>query len=162
SPEPKDSMKYYFEKLELHPIKITVTFRFSRTEREEIQKNPILLFLDGLGVTLVNIDEAPLKLNALILQHPFLSSNDLIDRIKKHYTKAATTEFYKIIGSMDIIGNPVGLFNDIGTGVKDFFYEPATAIIHSPEDITKSIAKGSLSLFTNTMHGTFNTASKVT
>ena len=45
-----------------------------------------------------------------------MSRTALQDRIVKHYKRAALGEFYKVIGSIDLLGNPVGLFNDIGTG----------------------------------------------
>jgi vacuolar protein sorting-associated protein 13A/C len=57
------------------------------------------------------------------------------------------------------MGNPVGLFNDITTGVKDFFYEPATAITRNPEEFSAGLAKGSKSLISKSLHGTFNTLS---
>jgi hypothetical protein len=163
--EPKDASKFYFDKFELHPVKIDVSFRYnSRSEEKEIQSrhNPFKLLLETVGFTLANIDDAPIRLNALILEHPFLTWNALVDRVKKHYIRAATYELYKIIGSLEVIGNPVGLFNDISTGVKDFFYEPAMAITQSPEQFSKSLAKGSKSLISKSLHGTFNTVSTVT
>lgn len=33
-------------------------------------------------------------------------------------------QFYKLIGSSDLIGNPVGLVNKLGTGVYEFVKEP--------------------------------------
>ena len=34
-------------------------------------------------------------------------------------------QFYKLIGSSDIIGNPLGLINKLSTGVFEFVNEPA-------------------------------------
>lgn len=34
---------------------------------------------------LANIDNAPLQLNLLMLKNPFVTRNDLIDRVTKHY-----------------------------------------------------------------------------
>ncbi len=67
---------------------------------------------------------------------------------------------YKVLGSADFLGNPVGLFSNLGnfswkiqnffhskfffspgTGVLDFFYEPAQGLISSPEDFGKGLAK---------------------
>lgn len=69
---------------------------------------------------------------------------------------------YKIIGSFDFIGNPIGLFNDIDTGVLDLFYKPMDGLTKSPNEFAKSLAEGSLSFIKHSVHGTFNTASKVT
>lgn len=46
-----------------------------------------------------------------------------------------------MLGSADFLGNPVGLFNNIGTGFADFFYEPAAGLIQSPEAFGKGLAK---------------------
>lgn len=118
--------------------------------------------LQMIGFSFVNVDDAPVRLNALLVEHSFLSKSDLWDRIRKHYTRCGTRELYKIVGSLEVIGNPVGLFNDITTGVKDFFYEPATAITRNPEEFSKGLAKGSKSLISKSVHGTFNTLSTFT
>ena len=41
----------------------------------------------------------------------------------------------------DALGNPVGLFNNLGTGVVDFFYEPAQGLVKSPKDFSVGLAK---------------------
>ena len=56
----------------------------------------------------------------------------------------------------------MGLFSNIGTGVKDFFYEPAQGLVKSPEEFGKGLAKGSVSLAKHTTYGLFNTVSKLT
>ena len=60
------------------------------------------------------------------------------------------------------MGNPIGLFNNLGTGVFDFFYEPAQGIIKGPVSAGKGLVKGTTSLVTNTIQGTFGTVSKIT
>ena len=34
-------------------------------------------------------------------------------------------EAYKVMGSIELLGNPIGLVRNLGTGVKDFISEPA-------------------------------------
>jgi vacuolar protein sorting-associated protein 13A/C len=36
------------------------------------------------------------------------------------------------VGSVDVIGNPVGLFNNIGNGVTDLFEKPAEGFVKGP------------------------------
>lgn len=146
----------YFNKLELHPIKLDFTFRYNRGAKV----SAALLALRAIGFA-ANIDDAPIKMNALILERPFLTWDELFNRIKIHYIRSSTSEVYKVLGSLEVIGNPVGLFNDLTTGVADFFYEPAIAITKGPEEFGYGLAKGSKSLVSKTFHGTFNTVSKV-
>jgi hypothetical protein len=97
----------------------------------------------------------------LVLEDAFGSSAELLSSITQHYTRQGIQEVYKILGSADFLGNPVGLFNSIGTGFKDFFFEPAQGLIESPEAFGKGLAKGTLSLVKNSVYGTFNTVSKL-
>jgi vacuolar protein sorting-associated protein 13A/C len=47
-----------------------------------------------------------------------------------------------VIGSADVLGNPVGLFNNVSSGVRDFFYEPMQGFeITRPQDFGKGLAK---------------------
>ncbi|KAL0478349.1 vacuolar protein sorting protein VPS13 [Acrasis kona] len=193
---------FFFENLELHPVKLHVTFMFTKDdsvtqedqEEDEKQKddddddetlefelvqdaqlpnslkgmnntsqnNPLMIILDSVGVTVANVDDAPLCLNAMLVENVFENKTSLIDRMSQHYIRSVMKELYKVLGSLEMLGNPVGLFNDVSTGVKDLFYEPVAGLSKNPEQFGKLLAKGSVSLVSNSVHGTFNAASKVT
>lgn len=70
-------------------------------------------------------------------------------------------QLYKVIGSFEFLGAPVSLVQNLGTGVHDFFYEPAHALVRSPEDLLNGLARGTTSLVQNTLYGIFNTLSKI-
>jgi len=97
----------------------------------------------------------------LSLRHVYGSMEDILRPIQKHYTQQAIGEAYKVSGTFDFLGNPVGLFHNIATGFLDFFVEPSKGIIRSPEDFKEGLQKGSLSLLKNTIYGLANTTSKI-
>jgi len=68
----------------------------------------------------------------------------------------------RLVGSVDIIGNPVGLFYSISTGVEDFFYEPYQGFARGPKDFARGLGVGSVSLVQNFGYGVLNTTSKIT
>ncbi|EFA80196.1 vacuolar protein sorting-associated protein 13 family protein [Heterostelium album PN500] len=150
----------YIKLLLLHPIKLILSFSFVRDGLVEQSTDMVGVLLEVLGVSF-GLERTPICLNSLILEHPFLSNRSLTNRIKKHYTMQTLNQLYKVIGSSDNIGNPVGLFNHLSTGVKDFFYEPALGLVRSPRDFGRGLAKGSLSLLKNSVYGLFNTLSKL-
>jgi len=117
--------------------------------------------LGAIGVTLANLDNAQITLNTLLLQHPFSTRKELINRLSKHYYMQALRELYKVIGAFDILGSPVSLVNNLGTGVYDFFYEPAQGLVRSPKDFLPGLKRGTMSLVKNSVYGIFNTASKI-
>lgn len=173
-----EQKRVYFESLVLHPIKWNFSFIFNTPstaaggsnemdvgdEKDSSNKDSLLFsIIQTIGTHMnANIDEVPIKFNALILQHPFMPASALLESIGQYYAKRSMQEMYKLIGSSDMIGNPIGLVNDFDTAMFDLFYEPIDAITRNPRDFAKGLARGSLSFLKHSIHGTFNTASKVT
>ncbi len=89
-----------------------------------------------------NINDAPLEMNALAIKDMRLLLPDLQARIMYHYRQEVLRQLYRILGSANFIGNPVGLFTNVSSGVADFFYEPFNGVVmHGNKDIGISIAK---------------------
>ena len=121
----------------------------------------VLLQLGG------NLTDAPLNLKSCIRYNIFESSEKLVSVVSKHYYSQILFAWYKMVGSMELIGNPVALLTNVGTGVHDFFYEPAQALImDNPlkvgKGLLKGVGKGTLSLLGNTTIGVFDTAARIT
>jgi len=156
-----EDTKVYYKMFMLNPIKVNVTFNLLGLLSDS-SDNPLRIVIQMLGSTFASLDNVPIRLNALVLEDAFTGYSKLTSRIIKHYTRQGIQEIYKILGSADFLGNPVGLFSNIGTGVLDFFFEPAQGLIKSPKDFGKGLAKGTASLLKNSVYGTFNTVSKLT
>lgn len=54
---------------------------------------------------------------------------DLEQRILYHYRQEVTRQALRMMGFADFMGNPVGLFENISSGMVDAFYEPWTGVI---------------------------------
>ncbi|EFA79339.1 vacuolar protein sorting-associated protein 13 family protein [Heterostelium album PN500] len=151
----------YFALLVLNPIKVNITLSLQRDGLFKTDQK-ILSSIEGLGFTLTKLDRAPVTLQGIMMEHPFSSWTTMVDKLKTTYVTQVLRQFYNILGSIDLIGNPVGLFRNFGTGVQDFFVEPAQGLVKSPADFGKGLAKGTSSLVKNSVYGTFNTISKIT
>lgn len=46
-------------------------------------------------------------------------------KLMDHYKTTVIKQLYKIFGSLNIIGNPIGLFRNISTGIKDLKDKPS-------------------------------------
>jgi vacuolar protein sorting-associated protein 13A/C len=93
-------------------------------------------------MTLGNVNDAPLEMKSLAITDMRLTSNDLLNRVLYHYRQEVLRQLYRILGSADFIGNPVGLFTNVSSGVADIFYEPFNgAVVQGNRDIGISIAK---------------------
>ncbi|KAK0724982.1 hypothetical protein B0H67DRAFT_480247 [Lasiosphaeris hirsuta] len=169
-PEPKQQQAgrdIYFEVLNIQPMQLDLSF--VRTERVNVEdktssRNPIMFFFNVMTMAIGNINDAPVRFNALMLENVRVSIPVLMQNFSNHYSQEALYQIHKIIGSADFLGNPVGLFNNISSGVADIFYEPYQGLIMSdrPEDFGIGLARGAGSFFKKSVYGFTDSFSKVT
>ena len=48
------------------------------------------------------------------------------------YKKSLMKQIFLLMGSIDLIGNPVGLFSNIGAGMQDLVMKPAEGFVKGP------------------------------
>jgi hypothetical protein len=89
------------------------------------------------------------------------TTDQLRTSMTSHYSYRFLTQLHNVLGSIEVLGNPVNLFSNISTGVSDFFYEPYLAMTHRPEDVTHGITKGTVSLVQSSMYGLTSTTSQI-
>ena len=105
-------------------------------------RNPLALVVNALTMTVGNINDAGLEMNALAIKDMRLTLPELQSRITYHYRQDVLRQLYRILGSADFIGNPVGLFTNVSSGVADIFYEPLQGVVmHGNRELGIGIAK---------------------
>ncbi|KAI9780763.1 MAG: hypothetical protein M1839_006551 [Geoglossum umbratile] len=169
-PEPKQGQQgqdVYFELLHIQPAQMDLSF--VRTERVNVEdkttsRNPIMFFLNVLTMAIGNVNDAPVRLNALLLENARVSFPVLLQHMQSHYSQEFFYQVHKILGSADFLGNPVGLFNNISSGVADIFYEPYQGFVMTdrPQELGIGIAKGATSFVKKSVFGVTDSMSKVT
>ncbi|KAK9722186.1 Vacuolar protein sorting-associated protein 13 [Basidiobolus ranarum] len=168
APFNEGDVQLYFEAILIQPIKISLSF--ARTERVNQEQqaphsyNPVWYMLNIFTMTIGSVNDAPVKLNALIMDNVRLTYPELMYRFTKYYSQEVIYQVHKIIGSADFLGNPVGLFHTVSSGVKDIFYEPYQGFMISdrPQDIGIGIAKGTVSFLSKMVYGLSDSFSKFT
>lgn len=169
-PEPSQQQAgqdIYFELLNIQPMQIDLSF--VRTERINAEdktssRNPLMFFFNIMTMAMGNVNDAPLRMNALMLDNVRVSTPILIQNISNHYSQEALYQVHKVLGSADFLGNPVGLFNNISSGIADVFYEPYQGLIMSdrPEDLGLGVARGAASFLKKSVFGVTDSFSKFT
>lgn len=123
---------------------------------------PANVFAMAIGAALVNLDHAPLKLKGFRLENVFDSQEAIMKKLFDRVKNDAIKSVVKVFGALEIIGNPLGLFKDISTGVVDLFEKPIDGFLQGPLEGGVGLVAGAGSLVKNTVAGTFNTIGKVT
>ncbi|KAF1952441.1 vacuolar protein sorting-associated protein-like protein vps13 [Byssothecium circinans] len=169
-PEPKQEQSgqdVYFEVLHLQPMQIDLSFvRTERINAEDTMSssNPFMFAVNVLTMSIGNVNDAPVRYNALMLENARVSTDALITNIKNHYVQESLRQVHVVIGSADFLGNPVGLFTNISSGVADIFYEPYQGLVKSdrPEELGIGIAKGASSFVKKSVFGFSDSMAKFT
>lgn len=157
----------YFEALHFQPLQMNLSFvrtdKLSEDDRAN-SNNPLMFFLNVLTMAIGNINDAPVRLNALFLENVKVPIPILLQMIQSHYGQAFLYQVHKILGSADVLGNPVGLFNNISSGFMDIFYEPYQGFIMNdrPQELGIGIAKGGLSFLKKSVFGFSDSVAKFT
>lgn len=169
-PEPKQEQSgqdIYFELLQLQPMQFDLSF--VRTERINAEdtgsssSNPFMFAVNVLTMSIGNVNDAPIRYNALMLENARVSVATLTNNIRSHYVQESLGQLHIVIGSADFLGNPVGLFNNISSGVADIFYEPYQGLVTDrPQDLGVGIAKGASSFVKKSVFGLSDSVSKFT
>ncbi|KDO35051.1 hypothetical protein SPRG_01115 [Saprolegnia parasitica CBS 223.65] len=185
--------KVYFALLHIHPVELDLTFRSDvisgsrmlqnsiSTTRNELSyehgtsddegghmQEAVAAWIPSLSMHVPDLDNAPIRLNALIVEHAFGTSGEVTRRVTKYYTRQLWKQVHKVLGSFDFLGNPAGLLDHLGTAVRDLIVEPiqgartGTGITGTGVGFGKGLAKGATSFVTNFIDGTSDATSKVT
>ncbi|OQS07593.1 hypothetical protein THRCLA_00403, partial [Thraustotheca clavata] len=87
--------------------------------------------------------------SSITLHHCFTTQDRLISQIMQKYQRDVVLQAYKLVGSIDMIGNPVGLVEDLGSGIKAFFKVTSDEVMGDSQTrgegvkiLGKTVAKG--------------------
>lgn len=169
-PEPQveeQGQDIYFEVLHLQPMQLDLSFvRTERINAEDTMasSNPLMFFVNIMTMSVGNVNDAPLRFNALMLENARISIPALITSVQGHYTQECIRQMHIILGSADFLGNPVGLFNNVSSGVADIFYEPYQGLVMTdrPQELGIGIAKGASSFVKKSVFGFSDSMAKFT
>jgi vacuolar protein sorting-associated protein 13A/C len=83
-------------------------------------------------VVVSNIEDAPIRLSGMKITNCIDTSEGITNKIISRYKGDVVNQLYKIFGSLNIIGNPMGLLRNISTGFQDFSKKPAQGFVKGP------------------------------
>ena len=153
------SRRIYIEQLHLHPIRISFTFTQDWENKSiDSETSMVLHYVRKIP----SLSNAELTFTSFVVSHAFESSNMLLRIIGTHYSSQFTQHFFSIIGSLAILNGPADFLANVGTGVRDFFYEPINGLVHGPDKFVEGLENGSLSLARGIFVGVVRGAANVT
>ncbi|KDO18815.1 hypothetical protein SPRG_15914 [Saprolegnia parasitica CBS 223.65] len=99
--------------------------------------------------------------SAITKRHCFTTKDRLVSQLVQTYSRDVVMQAYKLVGSIDMLGNPVGLVEDLGSGLKAFLKVTTNEVLGDSQTrgegvkiLGKTVAKtgtGALAKFTGSL-----------
>ncbi|EGR29518.1 PH domain protein [Ichthyophthirius multifiliis] len=118
-------------------------------------------FASAVGISLTNIEDAIVTLKGIELLNIFDTTQGISQKLIDNYKQQIIPQILNLLGSLNIIGNPIKLFSNVSTGVKDFIQKPIQGLVQGPIEAGMGLGYGATSLLKNVMCGTFNSIDKI-
>lgn len=135
-----NSSRLYIENLQLHPIRLSLTFTQEWLDSNPAATEGLIIFQFIRGTA--SIVEAPLTFTSFIVGNAFESPQSLRGIVLAHYSSQLTSQILPLLFNMAILKAPVEFVSNVGSGVIRFFYEPINALVYSPEKFVEGLELG--------------------
>uniref|UniRef100_A0A8C2JST0 Vacuolar protein sorting 13 homolog D n=1 Tax=Cyprinus carpio TaxID=7962 RepID=A0A8C2JST0_CYPCA len=129
---------YYFENLKISVPQVKLSVFTSH------KLPPDLKALKGtLGLPLIRFEDAIINMKPYTRVHPYETQEMIISDILKHFKEELVSQAAQILGSVDFLGNPIGLLNDVTEGMNELIkYGNVGGLIRSvTHGVSNSTAK---------------------
>ena len=159
----KNGSKVLINYLFLSSLKIYLTIRLNLSELYATGFTKIITrILGSIGNSLTRFTDIPLVFTEKGFENIYISLTEILWIIFEEYKNRGTKQILTILGSSDLIGNPVKLLEGIGTGFYELVNEPRKGFIHGPLQFGKGVAKGLGKLLSGIIGGTFGVVESIT
>eukprot|EP00794_Sanderia_malayensis_P015340 gene15340-16917_t len=136
----RSGRKMYFERLVLGESEAKLSLLTVGRLTPDLQK-----IKKSLHVPIISLEDAIIELSNFRREHLFETTSVIFQQLQRHYSDVIRSQAASVLGSLDILGNPMGLLHDVSTGMEAL------------------VKRGNLGgLIVNVAHGLSDTAAKMT
>ena len=114
-----------------------------------------------IGNIFTRITDYNLYLPSLYYTDVFTDIFTLSSQLTNSYLNQLKRRIFKIIGSLDILGNPTGYATSISKGFLEIFEAPRRGLIHGPLGFGEGVAKGFGTFITTVISSSFDIVGKI-
>lgn len=134
----------YIRELHLEPVVLTATVSIAALcDEPHLQEfHPTQSLRSQFVKQLTSLHNVTLSLDAVEFLECAEDVGSIVQRLQGKYAMEVLQQLHKLVGSLDLLGNPAALFADVRGGVKTFFREPNRDALHSPNAFVKGVAEG--------------------
>lgn len=144
---PAASLQLYIKELHLEPVLILATISIAPLcDEPDLQEYHPTNALRGPLKQLTSLQSVSLGLHGIAYTDLTEDADSLAQRLVMKYVQEVVLQLHKLLGSLDLIGNPAALFSDVRGGVRTFLREPRRGTLRSPSTFARGLARGTAGL----------------
>ncbi|XP_051961416.1 intermembrane lipid transfer protein VPS13D-like [Xyrauchen texanus] len=130
--------RYYFENLKISLTQVKLSVFTSHKLPPDLKA-----LKRTLGFPLIRFEDAVINMYPYTRVHPYETQEMIINDILKHFREELVSQAAQILGSVDFLGNPMGLLNDVTEGMNELIkYGNVGGLIRSvTHGVSNSAAK---------------------
>ncbi|CAL8369136.1 unnamed protein product [Lota lota] len=106
--------RYYFENLKISLPQVKLSVFTSNKLPPDLKA-----LKSTLGIPLVRFEDAVINMYPFTRVHPYETQDIILNDILKHFREELISQAAQILGSVDFLGNPMGLLNDVTEGMSE-------------------------------------------
>lgn len=115
----------------------------------------------NIGLSIMALENMPLTVNAFEISNVYGDLDDIVEHFRGYYKHQLKANALSVFGGSNLLGNPINFMSTVGSGFRDFYYEPANGFRRSLAAGGLGMAKGAGSLVGKTVGGTIGSLGKV-
>lgn len=159
----------HIEQLLLYPIHINLSiFSSLQYPFANIFFNhpytPALIQMIGsiIGHTVMNINNVPMKMDSFKKNDCTFIERDFLPLLYYHFYHQVTRKLVQLLGSMNLLGNPIEFVSNVNRGFQSFIQESSKGAKEGPVQFINGLGKGTKNLMKKTTYGLLNSVERMT
>ena len=159
--ESENHRMFFAKNIHIGSLEIGVTTRIDLSAFKDMLPSFLLGIISALGNVFLHITDYKLKFTTSLYSDVFADVYSLSDTLYNTYYEQLLRGLFRIVGNLDIIGNPTGYVSSIADGFMQIIEAPRKGLINGPLGFGEGIAKGFGTFITTVLSSTFDVVGKI-
>ena len=152
---------FFIKNIHIGALEMIITTRIDISAFEDILPSYLLGVISALGNVILHITDYKLKFATSLYSDVFTDVFSLSNTLYNTYYRQLIFGLFKIVGSLDILGNPTGYASSIADGFMQIIEAPRKGLINGPLGFGEGIAKGFGSFVSTVLSSSFDVVGKI-
>jgi vacuolar protein sorting-associated protein 13A/C len=159
--EAENHWMFFIKNIHIGALEMIITTRIDISAFEDILPSYLLGVISALGNVILHITDYKLKFATSLYSDVFTDVFSLSNTLYNTYYRQLIFGLFKIVGSLDILGNPTGYASSIADGFMQIIEAPRKGLINGPLGFGEGIAKGFGSFVSTVLSSSFDVVGKI-